>query len=818
MRASRADIEMIQPTAPSALIEENALLREEVRVARRASELTAKLVVEQFVKIEKMLQRIVDSESRFRDLYQESNQREQIYLSLLNSTPDAVIIFDLREIPTYVNPAFVRMFGFEPAAIAQPGFPWFAPEERERMSELFRDAVAGTPISGWESKVLSGPGQTLDVTVSASCYKNPEGLPTGVMAILQNITPRKLAERVLRRERETFFKILDKAPYGVALLDQDGRLLHANAELLRIIGYSSQDIRDLDHWFQLVYPDPEQRRAAVRAWQGGGHGGNRVFEITCRDGGCKLVEFRRTLLPNEGEVVTISDVTEQERIQQQVRRAKEEWERTFDAIEDILTIQDQDLRLVRVNLAAARALNAEPQDLIGRECYRLFSNEGKPCRHCPGLKTLEDHLPHSAEIRHDRSGRTFSVTTWPIFTQAGGFTGIVHAAKDITEKRQMEDELLKAQKLESIGILAGGIAHDFNNILTAILGNISLARMVAGASNDTLAKRLDNAEKATTAARELTQQLLTFAKGGAPILKTESIGDCIRDSVSFVIRGANVLVEYHIADDLWAVEADKSQLTQVINNLVINAIQAMPKGGVVRVTAVNRSAPQPGSLPQITGPHVEITISDQGIGIEPQHLTKIFDPYFTTKTGGSGLGLATAFSIVKRHQGALTVESTVGVGTVFHIYLPASDREIRPQLGEPMEESRTNGKGRVLVMDDEALIRDIAGEMLEFIGYSVDLAATGEEALERYLEARERGAPFDAVIMDLTIPGGMGGEEAIGRLLEVDPNARAIVSSGYSNDPVMRDFRRYGFRGVVTKPYKIKELTVTLSQVLTADH
>jgi len=729
-----------------------------------------------------------------------------------------VIIFDLGGIPTYVNPAYTRMFELELAAIAEPGFPWFAPEERVRMAERFRQATAGAAISGWESKVRSGSGQVLDVMVSASCYQNPEGRPAGIMAILQDITPRKQAERTLRRERETLFKILDKAPYGVKLLDQDGRLLYSNAELARITGYHSQDIKTLDNWFQLVYPDPEQRRAAVRAWRGGGQGGNRVFEITCRDGRRKLVKFRRSLLPDEGAVVTISDVTEQERIQQQVRRAKEEWERTFDAIEDILTIQDPNPRLVRLNLAAARSLNAAPEDLIGQECYRLFSTEGKPCQHCPGLKTLQDHLPHNAEIRHGRSGRTFFVTTWPIFNQAGGFTGMVHAARDITEKRQMEDELLMAQKLESIGILAGGIAHDFNNILTAILGNISLARMVAGATNDTLARRLDNAEKATTAARELTQQLLTFAKGGAPILKTESIGDCIRDSVSFVIRGANVLVEYHIADDLWAVEADKSQLTQVINNLMINAIQAMPKGGVVRVTAVNRSAPQPGSLPQITGPHVEITISDQGIGIEPQHLTKIFDPYFTTKTGGSGLGLATAFSIVKRHQGALTVESTVGVGTVFHIYLPASDREIRPQLGEPMEESRTNGKGRVLVMDDEALIRDIAGEMLEFIGYSVDLAATGEEALERYLEARERGAPFDAVIMDLTIPGGMGGEEAIGRLLEVDPNARAIVSSGYSNDPVMSDFRRYGFRGVVTKPYKIKELTVTLSQVLTADH
>lgn len=806
----RADVPML-----GALLEENELLRDEVKVARRASEITAQLVVDQFVKIEKMLQRITDSENRFRALYQESNQREQMYLSLLHSTPDAVIIFDLSEIPTYVNPAFNRIFGFHLRDIADDGFPFFVTAERKRMRRVFRQVVDGTPVSGWESRIRARSGEVLDVTVSASCYQNSENRPAGVMTILQDITPRKQVERIVRRERETFFKILDKAPYGVGLLDPDGHLVHSNAEMKRITGFDRHDIGNLDRWFELAYPDLETRRRAIRAWRRGGTGDgrSRIFPIVCKDGTRKWVEFRRTAVPDEGTVVTLSDVTERERIQQQIRRAKEEWERTFDAIEDFLTIQDREMRLVRVNLAVARAVGVEPGELIGKKCYQLFPGNEDPCPNCPGGKTMEDHLPHSAEVEPKGSGKVFSVTTWPIFDDSGGFAGMVHAAKDITGQRQMEDELLRAQKLESIGILAGGIAHDFNNILTAVLGNISLARMTSGGPKERLNERLDKAEKASLAARDLTRQLLTFAKGGAPILKTESIEACIRDSVSFVTRGAKVKVVYDIAKDLRAVEADKAQITQVINNLVINAIQAMPRGGTLTVTAVNQDLTEDGILSRTAGAHgVKISIADEGVGIEPEFLSKIFDPYFTTKPGGSGLGLATAFSIIKRHQGHLSVESTVGRGTVFHVLLPASVEQ--PPANEATDEAPSPAKGRILVMDDEQLIRDIAGEMLEYIGYQVGFAVDGEEALQLYQEARAAGTSFDVVIMDLTIPGGMGGEEAIQRLLAVDPAAKVIVSSGYSNDPVMSDYRHHGFRGVVTKPYKVKELSRVLRQVM----
>jgi CheY-like chemotaxis protein len=384
---------------------------------------------------------------------------------------------------------------------------------------------------------------------------------------------------------------------------------------------------------------------------------------------------------------------------------------------------------------------------------------------------------------------------------------------DITERKKMEEELLRAQKLESIGLLAGGIAHDFNNILMAILGNISLASMEAP-SNSRIVERLTAAEKASLQAKDLTQQLLTFSKGGAPIKSTASVANLIRDSADFALRGSNVRCEMIIPDDLWPIEVDQGQMNQVINNLIINADEAMPDGGIIAVRAENviLDSESAAALPLRPGGYVKLTISDQGIGIPPEHLSKIFDPYFTTKQKGSGLGLATAYSITQKHDGYITVESRLGAGTTFTILLPASLKQtasVAKGEGHPVR-----GRGRILVMDDEALIRDVVGQMLEFIGYEPDFARDGAEAIERYRIAKESGRPFSAVIADLTIAGGMGGREAIKKLLELDPNAKAIVSSGYSNNPVMANYRQFGFSGVVAKPYEIQKLSDEIYKVI----
>lgn len=383
--------------------------------------------------------------------------------------------------------------------------------------------------------------------------------------------------------------------------------------------------------------------------------------------------------------------------------------------------------------------------------------------------------------------------------------------QDITDRKKMEEELLKTSKLESVSVLAGGIAHDFNNILTILLGNISLARVLVN-SEDKIYQKLMQIENATLQAKDLTMQLLTFAKGGTPLKEIVSIGKIIKESAAFALSGSNVRCEFDIPGDLWLLEIDVGQFTQVINNLVINADQAMSEGGIIKIRAENVTVAENQVLPIKAGDYVKISIADQGLGIPEENLQKIFDPYFTTKSGGSGLGLATSYSIIMKHGGYITLESKTGAGTTFYIYLPASVHNILSKNEE--NQPFFSGKGRILVMDDQAEIRRVLGEMLTLLGYEADFAKDGEEAIELYQGANELGYPFDAVIMDLTIPGGMGGKEAVRRLHEHNPNVKVIVSSGYSNDPVMANFSEYGFQDFVSKPYCVEDLSKVLHKVI----
>ncbi len=383
---------------------------------------------------------------------------------------------------------------------------------------------------------------------------------------------------------------------------------------------------------------------------------------------------------------------------------------------------------------------------------------------------------------------------------------------EIVERKRAEDELLKAQKLESLGVFAGGIAHDFNNILTAILGNLSFARMQISPSH-VISKRLEECEKATVRASEVTRQLLTFAKGGEPVKKLIDSASLIRESTSFVLRGLNVKCAVDLADDLWCVEADGGQLSQALHNLLINAAQAMCDGGVVTVKAVNEMLEAGNPQLQAPGACVKIIVEDHGCGIPQENLSRIFDPYFTTKSQGSGLGLASVYSIVKRHGGTVGVSSSVGVGSSFTIYLPASPDK-RPEAAVARKSAWPTVGGRILIMDDEDFIREIATEILQFEGYEVEVCADGREAVECFRRAWESKIPFAGVILDLTVPGGMGGKEAAPLLREIDPDAVLLVSSGYSNDPVIADFRHYGFSGAIRKPFDAATLVEELGRLI----
>jgi signal transduction histidine kinase len=381
----------------------------------------------------------------------------------------------------------------------------------------------------------------------------------------------------------------------------------------------------------------------------------------------------------------------------------------------------------------------------------------------------------------------------------------------MAERQRMEDEVLKARKIKSVGVLAAGIAHDFNNLLTGILGYVSLAKMVAQSDAQVVAY-LTEAEQACQRATALTQQLLTFAKGGAPVRQTVSLGALLKECAGFVLLGANVRSDIQIAADLWPVDVDAGQINQVIHNIVLNAMQAMPGGGTVQVQAENVVLTAGLSFPLPEGRYVKITVHDSGCGIPKEVLANIFDPYFTTKPEGSGLGLTTAYAIVIKHDGYITIASEVGVGTTVVIYLPASQQTALAPQAHPAVPLR--GSGRILVVDDEEMIRDVLRQLLESLGYTVECVEDGNEAVVAYQRAQAAGQPFAAVILDYTIPGGMGGLETLAHLRALDPQVTTLISSGYANNPVMADWAYYGFRGVVAKPYTMAQLQEALHSVL----
>jgi two-component system, cell cycle sensor histidine kinase and response regulator CckA len=500
-----------------------------------------------------------------------------------------------------------------------------------------------------------------------------------------------------------------------------------------------------------------------------------------------------------------------------LRKSKQLLEKTFASLYDAIFIIDaQTGKIIDCNPTAIKMFGYNKEEILGRTTRFLHISEKEKETFDASLDSAikEKGFLYLREfsMKH-KDGTAFPAeqTVLPLEDEHKNHIGWVKVVRDISEQKKMEEELIRAQKLESLGILAGGIAHDFNNLLTSIMGNISLIKLYID-SPDELSQILEDAEKASLRARDLTHQLLTFSKGGAPIKKATSIVELAKDSARFALRGSNVRCDFSFPEDLWTVNVDIGQISQVINNMIINADQAMPEGGIINVRFGNVTLAE-NDIPLLnTGEYVKISIKDQGIGISGEYLQKIFDPYFTTKQKGSGLGLATAYSIIKKHNGQITVDSKMGSGTTFHIYLPASKEKVL--LHSADHKTKLKGSGKILFMDDEEAVRKTTGFMLGSLGYNVEFARDGDEATELYKKAIESGEPFDAVIMDLTIAGGMGGKEAVKKLIELNPDVKTIVSSGYSNDPVMSAYKQYGFHGVITKPYQIEELSDTISKVI----
>ncbi len=466
------------------------------------------------------------------------------------------------------------------------------------------------------------------------------------------------------------------------------------------------------------------------------------------------------------------------------------------------------------NPSADRILHTDHTQFLGREISDAFPSLAETVVPQKYREICEKGIPWQTEqldYKDEVIKGAFEVHAFQI--SPGKMAALF---RDITDKLQNEEnvhrlerQVQKAEHLESLGLLAGGIAHDFNNILMATLGNLSLARLsLLPESRASLLIR--EAEKASLRARDLTQQLLTFSKGGEPIKETSSISEVVAESASFVLRGSNIACQFNLPKDLWLVDIDKGQMSQVIQNIVINAKHAMPSGGIISVTGQNIDDIRKENVPlPISNRYTKITITDQGIGIPKNVIDKIFEPYFSTKQEGSGLGLAITYSIIAKHKGYIGVHSEIGIGTSFFIYLPASHQDMI--LSSETTSAPAVKKLRILLMDDEESIRDLTKEMLTALGHEVLLAVDGREAIDTYTTAEK---PIDIVIMDLTIPGGMGGKEAVQEILKVDKNAKVIVSSGYSVDPIMANHKSYGFCAAIAKPYRFQELSILICRVL----
>jgi PAS domain S-box-containing protein len=680
---------------------------------------------------------------------------------VLEGMLEAVTILDLDGIIRQVNNGFERSTGWKQKEVIgktaiEVGF--LSEEEGQRIEkEVLPTLMKEGFVRNFETTVVRRNRTNFPVLMSWTLMKDVEGKPTRIVTAATDITELKRMEEALRESEERYRALVQLgAEVGEAVVmlqdteQGEGVQTFVSDEWLRITGYSREELLGKP-FFDLVSPgdrgasvERHRRKISGEAMPG-------LYEMTIirKDGTQVPIELTSAYTTYRGKaanVAYIRDITERKRMERALATERERLEVTLRSTGDGVISTDLEGKVVFVNRVAEELTGWTQEEAAGKplgEVFHIIHERTRKRVANPVEKVLKTGrviglINHAVLISRDGTERIIADSGAPVRDEEGNLFGVVMVFRDITEIRKLEEEVQKVEKLQSIGTLAGGIAHDFNNILTGILGNITLAKRYVEPESKA-ADRLLEAEKASLRARDLTQQLLTFAKGGAPIKKTTSIAELIQDSATFALRGSNARCEFSLPDDLWPVEVDEGQMNQVITNLVVNADQAMPEGGIINIGAKNTVIKRKGALPLPRGNYVEITVEDQGVGIPEEHLGRIFEPYFTTKQKGSGLGLATSYSIIKNHDGYITVKSELGVGTTFHIYIPASKKPA-PAKKEVAEEALVRGQGRILVMDDEEIIREMLSRMLSLAGYEVELASNGAEAVQLKESQRVRPA------------------------------------------------------------------------------
>ncbi len=668
-------------------------------------------------------------------------------------------------------------------------------------------------------------------TGHALVYKFPLPDLTGqqlVGGVSIDISDRVEVEKALRQSKEMYRLLVRNLPdSSVLIFDRDMRFLIAEGGLLEKSGFSREMLegRTLQEVLQ-----PEDTARLLPYYQAALAGIENNFEEYYDDRvymvrAVPILDEQRRIVAG---MVFSENITELKQAQQILAEEKEQLSVTLRSIGDGVITTDLSGKVVMLNRVAEELTGWVQNEAIGLPITNMLELIDQTTRQSQ-VNPVEEVIKsgqtillsdHVMLITRDGTERLISDSCAPILDQQSRIIGAVLVFRDITEQKRADEELQKTSQLEALGVLAGGIAHDFNNLLAGILGFLDLIDLSLNNEKAIeVAQVIDfigEARKAAIRAKDLTFQLLTFARGGNPIRKLASLNQIIREATNFALHGRNVGVVFNLPERLWTVEVDSGQLGQVIQNLVINAAQAMPEGGFLTFSGGNLSLVKETITQLAPGKYVKVSLHDTGLGIPPETLAKIFDPYYTTKLGGSGLGLAVCYSIIKKHEGYITVESELGKGTTFHVYLPVSgnpEELDKPPVAPQRVLYSQDNKYRVLVMDDEPSLRDVLKRTLNRLGSEVEVAKNGGEAIQLYEAALKTGQPFDIVFLDLTVPGGMGGKQTLVRLRELDPQVKAVVCSGYSSDPILSNYQEYGFWDVLTKPFRIEDLVKVLRRV-----
>ncbi len=621
----------------------------------------------------------------------------------------------------------------------------------------------------------------------------------------------------LEDDIEQYRSLVENAQDLIHSVRPDGSFLYVNQAWKNTLGYTEEDLKTLKLMDIVEEGCRDNCRRIFQKLITGENIERNETTFVARDGQTIIVEGQCTTHFQEGKAIRMTgffrDISDRKRHETALQESEMRYRDLFENAHDIIQIVRPDGKLLYVNDSWRQTFGYGEEEIEALSIFDIISPDSQGhCQEMFGKVISEEKTHYINTVFADKKGNQVLiegnaickfVEGKPLYSQC--------IFRDVTEKKKMEEELIKAQKLESVGVFAGGIAHDFNNLLQAIIGNISLAKMHITPQNKAY-ERLVRTEKASMLAKNLTQQLLTFSKGGEPVKTVTAISEILKEATSFSLRGSKAKCEYQLTNDLWSVEVDKGQLSQVAQNLAINANQAMPDGGILTIKAINISITEHDVYNLPGGNYIKITFQDQGSGISKENIAKIFDPYFSSKKTGSGLGLAISYSIINNHSGLITVDSEPGQGATFTIYLPASEKNVVPGQGAAQQQPIQH-KGRLLLLDDEDIVLEVLGEMLNFLGCETDAVLNGRGAVDLYQKALKGESPYAGVIMDLTIPGGMGGKETLSRLQEIDPEVKAIVSSGYASDPIMANFKEHGFCGVVPKPYKLEDLSQALTSL-----